>query len=185
MHHYIFSLSDLCLKYRRNFKEILHFHPVIYIATPYHKKPCPVGHEIYYFVKPFFGPHYYALSLSHLCRRFSKKCIFTKSLIWSQTPAPGIMKFTILVDPSFVIITIHIVCLNQATEYRGSLINTSILLFLHPNYLPLGRDVMKFTISCLLTLHIKYGLTLAQWFLRRRCKLTMNDGRRTMTDSKP
>ena len=129
MHHYIFSLSDLCLKYRRNFKEILHFHPVIYIATPYHKKPCPVGHEIYYFVKPFFGPHYYALSLSHLCRRFSKKCIFTKSLIWSQTPAPGIMKFTILVDPSFVIITIHIVCLNQATEYRGSLINTSIYSF--------------------------------------------------------
>ena len=31
-------------------------------------------------------------------------------------PAPGVMKFTILVDPSLVIITIYLVCLIYAWE---------------------------------------------------------------------
>ena len=32
----------------------------------------------------------------------------------ARTPAPGVMKFTILVDPSLVIITKNIVCLIYA-----------------------------------------------------------------------
>ena len=39
------------------------------MATPKHKNPCPRGHEIYNFGRPFLGHHYYIplLSLSDLC----------------------------------------------------------------------------------------------------------------------
>ena len=36
----------------------------------------------------------------------------------TRTPAPGVMKFTILVDPSLVIITTYLVCLINAWEQR-------------------------------------------------------------------
>ena len=45
--------------------------------------------------------------------------------------------------------------------------NTAILHFLPQNYLPLGWGVMKFTISCLLTLQMldtKFGLDLPRSF---------------------
>ena len=35
-----------------------------YMATPLHKHPCPGGHEIYSFGRPFLGYHNYTLSLS-------------------------------------------------------------------------------------------------------------------------
>ena len=34
-----------------------------YMAPPQHKNPCPGGHEIYNFGRPFLGHFYYALSL--------------------------------------------------------------------------------------------------------------------------
>ena len=34
---------------------------------PQHKNPCPGGHIIYNFGRPFLGHHYYILSLSVLC----------------------------------------------------------------------------------------------------------------------
>ena len=37
------------------------------MATPKHKNPCPRGHEIYSFGRPFLGHHYYILDLSDLC----------------------------------------------------------------------------------------------------------------------
>ena len=33
------------------------------MAMPLHKNPCPGGHEIYNFGRPFLGLHYYTLSL--------------------------------------------------------------------------------------------------------------------------
>ena len=33
---------------------------------------------------------------------------------YTRTPAPGVMKFTIFVDPSLVIISIHLVCIDLA-----------------------------------------------------------------------
>ena len=38
-----------------------------YMATPYHTNPCPGGHEIYNFGRPFLCYHYYTLSLSEPC----------------------------------------------------------------------------------------------------------------------
>ena len=32
-----------------------------YMATPEHKNPCPRGHEIYNFIRPFLGHHYYRI----------------------------------------------------------------------------------------------------------------------------
>ena len=34
----------------------------------------------------------------------------------TRTPIPGVMKFTILVDPSLVIITMNLFCMDHATE---------------------------------------------------------------------
>ena len=44
-----------------------------YMAMPWHKNPCPGGHEIYNFGRPFLGLHYYILSLSDLCLGVEKK----------------------------------------------------------------------------------------------------------------
>ena len=85
-------------------------------------------------------------------------------LTWShsstRTPALRVINFTILVDPSLVIITKNI-------------------LFLPNNYISpeVGRGVIKFIISCLLTLqklqvHIDWSSTLEE------------DGQRTMHDNR-
>ena len=82
-----------------------------YMATPLH--PYPRGHEIYNFGTPFLVHHFYTLGLSDLSQGVEKKifkdnkCILTILLIWprplTRTSAPGVMKFTILVDFSLVI----------------------------------------------------------------------------------
>ena len=79
------------------------------MATPLHKNPCPRGHKIYN-----LGHHYYILGLSDLCLGVEKK-IFKEIIQFlymsymdttsTITPAPGVMKFTILIDPSLIIIT--------------------------------------------------------------------------------
>ena len=43
------------------------------MATPLQKNPCPGGHEIYNFGRPFLGHHYYLLGLSDLCLGVEKK----------------------------------------------------------------------------------------------------------------
>ena len=53
-----------------------------YLATPKHKNSCPGGHEIYNFVGPFLGHHYYTLSLSDLCLGVEKK-IFKRNNVFS------------------------------------------------------------------------------------------------------
>ena len=51
-HNYTLSLSVLRLVVKKqNFKEIMHFHNITYMATPLHKNPCPGGHKIYNFGK--------------------------------------------------------------------------------------------------------------------------------------
>ena len=96
------------------------------MATPLHKNPCVRGHEIYSFGRPFLGHYYYILGLSDLCLGVEKKilkeimhfhymtCIMPHPS--TRTPAPGVMKFTILADPSLVIINIYLVCLIYSWE---------------------------------------------------------------------
>ena len=78
-HHYnIIVLSDLCLRLAKRFvKEIMHFHYMtyMYMATPQHKNPCPGGHEIYNFGRPFLGHHYYSLGLYDLRLGVEKKMV--------------------------------------------------------------------------------------------------------------
>ena len=78
------------------------------------------GLEIYNFGSPFLGHHYFILSLSDLCLGEGKK-IFKGHMAspCTRTAAPGVMKFTILVVPSLVIISIYIVRLIDALEKRG------------------------------------------------------------------
>ena len=72
-HYYTLSLFDLCLDVEKKiFKEIMQFHYMTYMATPVHKNPCPRGHEIYNFGRPFLGHHYYILGLSDLCLGIEK-----------------------------------------------------------------------------------------------------------------
>ena len=69
-------MSYLCLGVEKKiFKEILHFHYMTYMAMPLHKNPCPRGHEIYNYDRPFLSHHYYILALSHLCLGIEKKIV--------------------------------------------------------------------------------------------------------------
>ena len=43
------------------------------MATPLHKNPCPRGHEIYNFGRPFLCNYFYILGLSDLCLGVEKK----------------------------------------------------------------------------------------------------------------
>ena len=79
-----------------------------YIATPYHQNPYPRGHDIYNFSRPFLGHNYYKLSLSDQClgveNIISKEIMHFHYIIYmarpqQRTTAPGVMKFTILIDP--------------------------------------------------------------------------------------
>ena len=38
----------------------------------------------------------------------------------TRTPAPGVMKFTTVIDPSMVIISIYLVCLISVPESRNA-----------------------------------------------------------------
>ena len=69
---YILSLTYLYLQLgveKEIFKEIMHFHYIIHMATPKNMNPCPWGHTIYNFGRPFLGNHYSSLSLTELCPR--------------------------------------------------------------------------------------------------------------------
>ena len=45
------------------------------MATPLHLNPCPGGHKIYNFGRPFLGQYYYILALSDLCLGVEKKIV--------------------------------------------------------------------------------------------------------------
>ena len=58
-HYYILSLSYLFLGVEKKIlNEIMHFQFMNYMTTPQPRKPCPGGHEIYNFGRPFLGHHY-------------------------------------------------------------------------------------------------------------------------------
>ena len=148
-----------------DFKDVMYFHYITYMAISQRKNPSTGVHDSYNLGRPFLCYLYYILILSDLCQQVEKKiflkklCIYTMYLIQlhpsTRTPAPEVMKFTIVVDPSLVIINVHLICWKHAPEQRRKFFKiTSILHFLPQNYLPLGRGVMTFTISCLFTLQI-------------------------------
>ena len=116
----VLNLSNLwrsVFKKRRNIVFSLYAHAK-------HKNPCLGVHEIYNFVRSFLGHHYSILDLSDPCPSVYKKmkrknafslidlCGYT--LTWNSTQR--VMKFTTLVDPSLVIITMHLVCLNHVPD---------------------------------------------------------------------
>ena len=78
-------------------------------------------------------------------------------------PAQGVIKFTILVDPSLVIITIYmyLLCLNHAPEERRKLFKEIHQFYtFYPKITSPWGGCHEFTISCLLTLqllHTKFG----------------------------
>ena len=51
------------------------------MAVPKHKNPCPGGHEIYKFGRPFLGYHDYKLNLSDPCSVYASI---------SKNPYPGV-----------------------------------------------------------------------------------------------
>ena len=75
--------------------------------------------------------------------------MFSVRFFWpspnTRTPAPGVMKLTILVDASLFIITVYLICLAWSGEKDFKEIHT----FYPKYYLPLawGGGSMKFTVS--------------------------------------
>ena len=125
-HNFAFSLSVICLRVETKiFKEIMHFHYITYIATPLHKSPCPRGHELYNFSRPFLGHYNYILRLSVLFLGVEKKILKEIMLLRYMTymatllhknPCPGGHEIYNLVDPSLLIITIHLICMYHAPQ---------------------------------------------------------------------
>ena len=74
------------------------------------------------FLRSFLCHHYYIFSLSDLCpgveKKISKEIMHFSGHVLhvALESLPGIMKMTILVDPSLVIITIYLVCLIYVQE---------------------------------------------------------------------
>ena len=54
-HCYIHILSEPCPRVENIFKQIMHFYYMTCMAMPQQKKPCPGGHKIYNFRRPFLG----------------------------------------------------------------------------------------------------------------------------------
>ena len=89
------------------------------------QEPLPRGNEIYNFARPFIGHHYYVLPFFDLClgveNEIFKEIMHLHYMTYMATPKhknpnPRVIKSAILVDPSLDIITIHLVCLNQALK---------------------------------------------------------------------
>ena len=118
------------------------------------------------FFRLFHGHNYYILCLSDRCKgaNFNRNNVFSLYDIWqriAKDPLPrGGIKFTILIEPSLLFITIHLVCLKHASEQNRDLLKIynvhQFNTFLPKNYLLLGWGVMKFIISCLLSLQMLY-----------------------------
>ena len=64
----------------------MNFHYITYMTKLQHNKPCPGGHNIYNFCRPFHGHHYYilyiVLSLSDLCSGVEKKVFYRNASIF-------------------------------------------------------------------------------------------------------
>ena len=119
-----------------------------YMAIPWHKNPWP--RVIKLTIQVDLGHHYLKLSLSELCLEVEKKIFkeimhFHYILLWphlrTRTTAPGVMKYSIQVDPSLVItdIHVHLISVNHAwyqSQEDLFLRNTSTFHFLPQNYLP-------------------------------------------------
>ena len=81
----------------------------------------------------------------------------------TRTPTPGVMKFIILVNPSLVISTIHLVCMDHAPDLEKKIFKEIHQFYtFYPKITSSwrGGGGMKFTIYCLLTLqmlHTKFG----------------------------
>ena len=78
---------------------------------------------MYNFGRSFLGHHYYILNLTEPCPSEDKKRRNIALSLTCHAPAkkkhvPGVMKFTILVDFSMAIITIHLVCLTYTWVKR-------------------------------------------------------------------
>ena len=107
--------------------------------------------NFYNFGRPFVGHHIYILSLSVLClgvekKKFKiyKKMHFIIRLRWphpcTRIPAPGVMKYTLMVDPTLVIITIHLGCMDHAPGKRRCFYSIQqFYTFYLPSYFPLVR----------------------------------------------
>ena len=157
------------------------------------QEPCPGIHEIYNYGRNILGHHFYILSLSAPFLGVEEK-ILIEILHFHlmtyvappqhQTPAPRVRKLIILVDSSWVIITIYLNVWSMP-GFLKKYINFTHYLKLPP----LGVRVMKFTISWLLSLqmlHTKFGKDWLSnsWEKNVNGRRTTEDGwRRTPTHS--
>ena len=99
-------------------------------------------------------------------RRFFKEimqfhCTTCMATLQHMNPCSRGHEISIQVNPSLVITAMHLVSVNYAWEQKRRFVKKYFnFSFFTPNYLPVGRRVIKLTISSLLTikmLHTKFG----------------------------
>ena len=119
----------------------MHFHSIIYMATP-KQEPLPRGSWNLNFGRTSLGHQYYLLSLSDLCLVVEEKIFkrnntfFTLWLICprpsTRTPAPRVMKFTILVDPSLASLpyTLFDLCLGVEKKILKEIMHFHLMTYM-------------------------------------------------------
>ena len=95
---------------------------------PYFKNPYLRDHEIYNFGIRFLGHHYNTLSLSEPGPRVK----------WPMWPHPSTRTAAQVVIKWFVIITLHLVCLNHDQEWRRLFLKSIHFHFYPQNHFPLA-----------------------------------------------
>ena len=119
------SLSESCPKVlKKILKEIMHSD---YMAYGYIlvRDPCPRGNEIYNFGRPFFDHYSCLINMFVLClgeeNTILNEIMHFHYMTYMATPqhknpCPGGHEIIYLVDPSLVIITLVLVCMDHAPE---------------------------------------------------------------------
>ena len=158
----------------------MHFHYRTYMAMAQDKNPAPWVMKITILVDPslvIITEYLVCLINAWEQRRkiLKKRMQFHYMTLWprpcTRTPAPEVMKFTILVDLSFVIISTYLVCLIYAWEQRRRFLKkySNFTLFT-PKLPPLlmgGHEIYNFQSPYPTDATYQIWLRLAQQFLRR------------------
>ena len=125
-----------------------------YVVTLQHKDPCTAGHEIYKSNTPFLGHDYYILSVISVWEFFLKKIpamhlqqYYMTDMATSQHRKPCFKGHEMYnsTRPSLFITSLHLFCVNHASEQRRRVFKKYINFplaspKLSPDPLEMGRN---------------------------------------------
>ena len=139
----LYLISDSCTSVDKKRRRNIAFSPYGHAPA---QESLPPGSWNLHFCRPFLGYHYSTLNLSDLCQGVEKKILKKEIMHFhyisymampsTRTHESGVMKFTILVDPSLDIIGLSEPCPSLEKKIFEEIYQ--LYTFYPQNYLPLG-----------------------------------------------